>query len=197
MISRQLLIATVVLFLAATALSLYVWHLRHHEAQSPQPAATQPAPEPAAGSMEKVTVWVAHDDSGMLRPQTASIPLTGGRQQKAEALMRDLIDLYTAKDSPHPLPVGAEVRSVYLVDPGLAVIDINTAFASGQTSGILAEDLTIASLIETLSTNTPGLQHVRILIDGKEAATLAGHADVSNLYDISEIDELAKQLSSQ
>ena len=111
--------------------------------------------------------------------------------------MRALLEIYTGKDSPHPLAAGAEVHAVYLVDPGLAIIDVNAAFASGQTSGILAEDLTIASLIETLAVNTPGLQHVKILIDGKPAITLAGHADTSLFYDVSQVNELARQLESQ
>lgn len=198
MISRQLLIATAVLFLAAAALSLYVLRLRRHEAQVPRPAATPLHPEPpSAGPAEKVTIWVVHDDSGTLRPQTASIPLTGGRQQRAVALMRALLDVYGAKDSPHPMPAGADIRALYLVDPGIAVIDINAGFAAGQTSGVLAEDLMIASLIETLSANTPGLQRVKILVDGKDAATLAGHADLSSFYEVTQIDELARQLASQ
>lgn len=195
MISRQLVIATAVLLVLATALSLYVWHLHQHEAITPHPAALHPEP-PAAGPVEQLTIWVAHDNTGTLRQQSVSVPLTGGRQQRAEALMRALLQIYTGKDSPHVLVAGAEVHTVYLVDPGLAIIDVNASFASGQTSGILAEDLTIASLIETLAANTPGLQRVKILVDGKSVTTLAGHADISDFYDVSQMDELAKQLAS-
>jgi spore germination protein GerM len=105
------------------------------------------------------------------------------------------VDIYTAKDSPHPLSAGAEVRQVFLVDPGLAVIDLNSAFVAGQVSGVLAEELTIASLVETLSTNFPGLTRVKILVDGKERETLAGHADLSGFYDVQQIAEEVKELS--
>jgi hypothetical protein len=107
------------------------------------------------------------------------------------------VELYTGKDSPHPLQAGAEVHDVFLVDPGLAVIDVNSAFVDGQISGILAEELTIASLVQTLATNIPGLIRVKILVDGKERATLAGHADISGFYDVGQITELVNQLSSQ
>ncbi len=196
MISRQLFITTAILFALTVGLSLYVWTLRGREEVGPHPAlAASHLEPPAAGPTEQVTVWVAHDDSGTLRPQSASVPLTSSRQQRAEGLMRALLDLYAAKDSPHRLPTGAEVRAVYLLDPGTAVIDVNSAFASGQTSGVLAEDLTVASLVETLTANTTGLMRVKILVDGKEASTLAGHADISGFYDVTQVDELAKQLA--
>jgi len=86
---------------------------------------------------------------------------------------------------------------VYLVDPGMAVIDVNSDFLDGQTSGILAEELTIASMIQTLSANIPGLMRVKILANGKERETLAGHADLSGFYDVSQIADLARQLSAQ
>lgn len=152
---------------------------------------------PLAGPLEQVTVWVAYDSSGALRTQSISIPASAGRQQRAEELLRGLVELYTGKDSPHPLQAGAEVHDVFLVDPGLAVIDVNSAFVDGQISGILAEELTIASLVQTLATNIPGLIRVKVLVDGKERATLAGHADISGFYDVGQITELVNQLSSQ
>ena len=43
--------------------------------------------------------------------------------------LRDALD----KNAPHHLGAGAEIRSVYLVDPGVAVIDVNSAFADTRT----------------------------------------------------------------
>lgn len=196
MISRQLLITTAILFALMIALAFYVWKLRGREEVSPRPTAgTSHLEPPTVGPTETVTIWVAHDDPGTLRPQSASIPLTSGRQERAEALLRSLLDIYTGKGSPHPLSAGAEIRAVYLVEPGTAIIDVNGVLASGQTSGILAEDLTVASLMETLAANTPGLLRIKILIDGKEANTLAGHTDISSFYDVTQVNELAKEMS--
>ena len=74
--------------------------------------------------------------------------------------------------------------------------DLNGAFADGHRSGILVEDLTIASLIHTISANTPGILRVRILVDGKERETLAGHADLSEVYDVTAVNQLSSQLAS-
>ena len=91
---------------------------------------------------------------------------------------------------------GAEVRSVFLVDPGVAVIDLNAAFADTHRSGVLVEELTVASLIHTISANTPGILKVKILVDGKDRDTLAGHVDLSSFYDVTAVNQLATQLQS-
>jgi len=139
---------------------------------------------------------VAYDDIGVLRAQSAQIPMPSVRQQRAEEVLRALVALYLDKSSPHPLPPGSEIRSVYLVDPGLAVIDVNAAFADGHRSGVLAEELTIASLVQTLSANIPGILRVKILVEGKQRDTLAGHADLSNFFDVSTVSQLSSQLQS-
>jgi Sporulation and spore germination len=87
------------------------------------------------------------------------------------------------------------VRSVFLVDPGVAVIDVNGAFADTHRSGVLVEELTVASLIHTISANTPGVLRVKILVDGKERDTLAGHADLSDFYDVTAVNQLTTQLA--
>jgi spore germination protein GerM len=195
-IPRQFLITVTVLFSLTIAMSVYVWQLRRHEIRAPRlTEKTEHVAPPTSGATEPVTVYVAYDGPGELRAQSISIPLAAGRQQRAEGLLRGLMGIYTAKDSTHPLAAGAEIRQVFLVDPGLAVIDVNSAFVEGQVSGVLAEELTIASLVQTLATNMPGLARVKILIDGKERETLAGHADLTGFYDVQQIAEVVKELS--
>jgi hypothetical protein len=197
MIPRHLFIAVSVLLLAVLGMSLYAWHMRGRAAADPVTSIdTRPVVPPAAGPTEQVTLFVAYDDVGVLHAQAAQIPLPSVRQQRAEELLRSLIALYLDKSSPHPLPPGADIRSVYLVDPGLAVIDLNAAFADGHRSGVLAEELTVASMIQTLSANIPGILKVKILVEGKQRDTLAGHADLSSFFDVSAVNRLTSQLQS-
>jgi hypothetical protein len=197
MIPRHLYFAISVLLLAVLGMGLYAWHMRGREAANPVAATdTRPVVPPVAGPTEQVTLFVAYDDIGVLRPQAARTPLPSVRQQRAEELLRALLAIYLDKSSPHPLPQGSDVRSVYLVDPGLAVIDVNAAFADGHRSGVLSEELTVASLVQTLSANLPGILKVKILVEGKERQTLAGHADLSNIFDVAAVSQLAAQLQS-
>jgi len=196
MIPRHLLIALAVLLVAALGMSIYAWHMRKIVAATPAASAdTRPLAPPVAGPTEQVALFVAHDDDGSLRAQGALIPMPSGRQQRAEELLRALLSIYLDKASPHVLGAGADVRSVFLVDPGVAVIDVNAAFADTHRSGVLVEELTVASLIHTVSANTPGILRVKILVDGKERDTLAGHADIADFYDVGAVNQLATQLA--
>lgn len=198
MISRTTMLWLVFLALVAVGMGVLAWQMSRQAA--PSGAATtdnRPVAPPVAGNRELVSLYIAYDDPGELRSQATTVPLPGERQQRAEELVRALLNIYVAKGSPHPLASDADIRSVYLIDPGIAVIDVNSAFADGHRSGILIEELTIASLVQTLSENIPGISRVKILVEGKARETLAGHADLTNFYDVSAISQLAAQLQEK
>ena len=196
--SRPFFVLTCCLCVVALAMSLYVWQLRKNAGDESAPTATpEIVTTPSNATQKQIVLWVAHDDGGTLRRQSLTIAVSSEPQRQAEDILRALLGLYTAKNSPHPLPVRAAVRNVYVVDPGLMVIDLNSELATGQTSGVFAEELTVASIAQTLNANMPGLSRVKFLVDGKEASTLAGHADLSNIYDIAQFSAFAQRLSSQ
>lgn len=196
-VPRHLVIAMAVLLAAVLALSIYALHVRKTATSTRVVSIdTRPLAPPVSGPSEQVTLFIAHDNDGTLRAESARIPMPSGRQQRAEELLRALLSIYLDKSSPHVLGSGADVRSVFLVDPGVAVIDVNAAFADTHRSGVLVEELTVASLIHTISANTPGIVRVKILVDGQQRDTLAGHADLSDFYDVSAVSQLAAQLQS-
>jgi hypothetical protein len=198
MIPRHLIIAFAVLIIAVLGMSIYALHMRRTAASIPVAATDiRPIAAPVTGPTEQVTLFVAHDEDASLRAQSARIPLPAGRQQRAEELLRALVTLYLDKSSPHVLPPGSEIRSVFLVDPGVAVIDLNAPFADSHRSGVLVEELTVTSLIHTISANIPGILRVKILVNGQERDTLAGHADLSDVYDVTTVNQLSAQLQSQ
>jgi len=49
-------------------------------------------------------------------------------------------------------------------------------------------------LIDTLATNFPQLEQVKLLVDGKERETLAGHADLKTIYSTSTIHAAVRKL---
>jgi spore germination protein GerM len=198
MIPRHLIIAFAVLIIAVLGMSIYALHMRRTAASIPIASTdTRPVAAPVTGATEQVTLFVAHDEDASLRAQSARIPLPSGRQQRAEELLRTLVTLYLDKSSPHVLPPGSEIRSVFLIDPGVAVIDLNSPFADSHRSGVLVEELTVTSLIHTISANIPGILRVKILVNGQERDTLAGHADLSDVYDVTTVNQLSAQLQSQ
>ena len=197
MIPRHLTIGVAVMVVLALAMSFYVSMMRGHVDRNEAVAtSTQPVSPPPTGPSEQVTLYVADDEAGALHAETARIPLPSGRQERAEELLRALLNIYMGKSSSHVLGPGSEVRNVYLVDPGLAVVDLNAAFADGHRSGVLVEQLTIASLLGTLSSNIPGVTHLKVLVDGKERDTLAGHLDLSGLFEDAEVGQMTAELGT-
>lgn len=197
MIPRHLIIGIAILILAALALTIYAFRMRGRVTQVSSAATDErPVAPPAQGPTERVTLYLAWDDAGVLHPQSVNVPLPAARQQRAEEILRALLSAYLDKNSTHPIPPGSEIRAVYLVDPGLAVIDLNPVFANGHRSGVLEEELTVTSLIQTLTANLPGILKVKILVDGKERDTLAGHADLSTFYDAAAVTELVQQMQT-
>jgi spore germination protein GerM len=190
MIPRHLVIGVAVMLVLVVTMGIYARHMRRQAGEIEAPATSAlPVAPPASGPTETVTLYVADDASGSLRPQSAKIPLPGGRQQRGEELLRALLRIYQQPGAAHPLSAASDIRSIYLVEPGAAVIDLNAAFADEHRSGILIEQLTINSLVETLAMNVPGILRVRILVDGKPRETLAGHADLSDTFDVQTITQ--------
>lgn len=197
MIPRHLVIAIAILLAITLGMGFYVLRMRSHvDRTDVSTANAQPVAPPVSGSSEQVTLYVAYDDAGVLRPRSVRIPLPIGRQERAAEILRALLNLYLDKFSPHPLGPGSEIRDVYLVDPGLAVIDLNAAFADGHRSGVLVEELSVVSLVQTLSANISGITRVKILVEGKERDTLAGHADLTNFYDVPAVTQVVAQLQN-
>jgi hypothetical protein len=182
--TRRVKLALLVLLAAIVGMGLYAFRLKRQAERLPLPAAdTRPIAPPVTGPTEHVILYVADDNDGALHKQDATIALPTEPGQRARQILRALLANYLEKHSPHPLAAGADVNEVFLVKPNLAVVDSNAVFADGHRSGILVEELTVASIAQTLAANVPGVTRVKILVEGKERDTLAGHADISNFYD--------------
>jgi hypothetical protein len=197
MIPRHLILGVVFMLAVVLGISIYMLRMRSRVVAMPLASVdSRPVAPPTVGSTEEVTLYVADDAAGLLRPLSVRIPLPSGRQQRAEEILRSLVNLYLGKSSSHSLPAGAEVRNVYLLEPGTAVIDTNGAFADNHRSGILVEELTVTSLIQSLASNLGGINRVKILVEGKQRDTLAGHADLADFYDVSAVVHMAEQMQS-
>jgi hypothetical protein len=194
LIPRGLGIAVAALLAATAALGGYVLSLKRHAEQTPTAAlASRPVTPPTAGPAVQVTLFLASDSEGVLHKHTTPLALPEDTSKRACEILRALLAQYQEAGSPHPLAKGAEINDVYVLSNHLAVIDANAALADGHRSGILVEELTLASMAQTLAANIPGVTDIKILIDGKERMTLAGHADLSEPYKASDAAGFVKE----
>ena len=185
-----------VLVAVAIGLGLYALHLKRKVARDEQLAAQQQlemAP-PANGPPTSVTLYVGSDSDATLRKTQINIVLPAERSERARAVLRALLGTYLQSPSPHPIGAGADVRDVFLLGDDTAVVDTNSAFANAHPSGVLAEELTVASIVATLNANDNKIARVKILVNGQERETLAGHADLQRFYLASNIGQVVKDL---
>jgi len=180
MIPRHVLISFALLLAGIFVLGLYMLSLKHGaETATLNPGDSVVLAPPGSTTSEAVTLYVAYDDLGVLRKRTTTAALPGELPARARAI---------------PIGAGSDVSDVYIVNQSLAVIDLNTAFADGHRSGVWEETLTVDSMIATLSANMPEVKQVKILVDGKERETLAGHADLITVYDTGVVNQLVQAL---
>ncbi len=191
---RALVITSVMLLVAILGLGGYLLTLKHNVEKSAHPVENHAVQPPASGPSQQVVVYLADDEHGKLVRREAQLTLGDQPNERASRILHELFREYLEKDSPHPLAAGSDVKSVYLLPGNMAVVDTTPVFASGHRSGVLVETLSVASIVETLAANLPAVTRVKILIDGKERDTLAGHADLTCFYDVNEISELMKEL---
>lgn len=182
--TRPILIMFLVLLLIAAGLGYYAYHLRNRVASEEQQMAqrSQVVVPPASGPTTLVTLYVASDADGSLRRSQEDLALPQERSERARAVLRALFGKYSQGSSTHPIGAGSDVRDVFLMAANTAIVDTSAAFADSHPSGVLVEELTIASIVNTLNANDPQITRVKILVDGKERDTLAGHADLRRFY---------------
>jgi hypothetical protein len=193
--TRALTIATALVLAAVVAMGAYLYSLRRNEqARAQNLPDTRPISAPVAGPASRVTFYLAYDDPGVVRAQETYIAVPADPAQRGREILHALVGEYVKRPSSHELPSGADIKDVFLVDGNTAVVDTTPAFAEGHRSGVFVETLTVASLVKTLTANLPGVTRVKILVDGKERQTLAGHADLEDFYEITTVEQLLEQL---
>lgn len=194
--TRRILVMFALLAVIAVALGFYALHLKRKVARDARAAAEQQlamAP-PGNGPPEPVTLYVAADSDGTLRKTQITVPLPTERSERDRAVLRALLAQYLKSPSPHPVGPGSDVREVYLMGDDAAIVDMNAAFADAHPSGVLAEELTVASIVVTLNANDSKIGRVKILVNGQERDTLAGHADLRRFYEAGNMGQVVKDM---
>ena len=71
-------------------------------------------------------------------------------------------------------------------NPEIAVVNLASNFVASHPSGLETETLTVLSICGTIHANLPRVTEVRFLVDGQQRPTLAGHADLTRTYLVSD-----------
>jgi spore germination protein GerM len=111
-----------------------------------------------------------------LVPEHRDMPLRDGPVETAIALIEALTT--GPKNGATPtLPSGTRVKALYVTADGTAVVDFSREITANHPGGVNAEMVTIFSIVKTLTQNIPQIKRVKLLVEGSEIETLAGHVD--------------------
>ena len=76
------------------------------------------------------------------------------------------------------IPKRTKIRAIYVTQDGICYVDLNSTIADQHPGGIKSELLTVYSIVNSVVLNVPEVEAVKILINGSESKTLAGHVDL-------------------
>ena len=80
------------------------------------------------------------------------------------------------------VPQDSVLRNLFVTSEGIAYVDFTADAFDHHPGGVETEMLTIYSIVNTLVLNMEEIRWVKLLIGGQEAATLAGHVDLSRPF---------------
>lgn len=135
------------------------------------------APPTATSHITATLFFGARGGSGLV-PARVEVPLAPTIAEQAEAILRAAL-----ADPPAGLlrvvPRGTRLRAFYLDGRGGAFVDVTSDVVRLHPGGSFGEALTVAALVNAVTANLVAVRTVRLLVEGREVDTLAGHVDVS------------------
>lgn len=142
-----------------------------------QPPVSTPTDVPVQTRM----FWASKTVPGSLEEDDVELKLSADPVERGKQLLTALIAGPPDSDQ-RTLPSGASLEEFYLLPEGTAVADFSSEISTEMPSGIQSEQLAVDSIADTLAANIPNLRRLKILIDGHEAKTLAGHIDLTGYF---------------
>ncbi len=145
---------------------------------------TTPAEAPAAGDRAVVLVFPEWDAAGYVI-ERRRITSRGRTEEDLGALLDELCAGPTSSGAISAVPERTRVLATHVDAAGEhAVVDLSLELVVGHPGGSACELATLTSILRTVALNFPNLETCRILIDGSEIETLAGHLGLAREFEL-------------
>lgn len=131
-------------------------------------AQNQIAPRVVQLYYESASMLLAAESRNVQVPQSSAgaIPV----------VVRELLKGATNPAFARAMPADTVVRGAYLLPDGTAFVDLGGPTVSqGWSAGSHEELMAVYSIVQTVTVNFPEVKRVRVLVNGSQAETLAGH----------------------
>ena len=172
---------------AVVAVALAAWGASRVLERVVSPVPRQSSATAAGNAVASVphiiaTLYYASSDGQSLAAVKREVPLADGILAQGRQIIQSQLE---AAPAPYVsvVPTGTTLRAFYVTGRGDAFVDLSGEVSSKHPGGSFTELLTVYAIVNAVTANLPTIQRVQILIDGKEAETLAGHVDLRRPFE--------------
>jgi spore germination protein GerM len=155
--------------------------LRGANAQNAQLDREIPVLRPAGLAQSNKSVahlYFADRDYYYLMSEQRVVPHSDNSVDFARAIVEALIK-GPQKSLVRTIAANTKLRAIYIAPAGVCYVDLSSDAGNDHPGGCNSELLTIYSVVNSLILNVPEIKRVKLLIEGKEVQTLAGHIDLA------------------
>jgi spore germination protein GerM len=174
--NRTILAAIGILFIGS-AICLFFQDANAQGAQfNQEDSVSQPA-GPTQSKRSTAHLYFADRDNYYLMSEQRVVSHSGDAVDYARSIVEALIK-GPQTSLVRTIATDTELRANYITPDGVCYVDLSEAVGKDHPGGCNSELLTIYSVVNSLILNVPEIKRVKLLIDGKEVQTLAGHIDL-------------------
>jgi hypothetical protein len=145
---------------------------------------TAPAPAAPAANVAHIiaTLYYGTPDGQALVAVKREVPLGEGPRAQGHQILQSELE---AAPAPYVslVPPGTILRAFYITERGDAFVDLSPEASTMHPGGSTNELLTVYAIVNAVTANLSSVERVQILIDGKQADTLAGHVDLRRPFE--------------
>jgi hypothetical protein len=180
--SNRLLLAvvTVIIILLIAAGGIMFWTRQRSTGGLQQPVLPDGRIAVQFRLDEPLQVTLYYPLDGMLKAGSAAVR----RQPDAQSQARETLSALFADQRALSAPVlrDLKLREFYLDAAGTAYVDLTPGPQKDERASAWEEHLAIYAMVNTVLNNFDEIKRVVLLLDGREARTLAGHMDLSRTF---------------
>jgi hypothetical protein len=145
------------------------------ETSPPEDVAAEPQVHPL------VHIYFAHPQGRFLKAEERVFSGSESPTDRGRFILEALIK-GPRSELMRTLPAGTRLRAFYLASGRRAYVDFSRDIVEGHPGGCLTEVLSLYSVVNSLILNLPEVSRVKILVDGRDVHTLAGHLDIRSAF---------------
>ncbi|MCX7699101.1 MAG: GerMN domain-containing protein [Candidatus Goldbacteria bacterium] len=116
-----------------------------------------------------------------LKSYSTKIPEAGSITNQVKQVLNLMFDM-TPQDCMRVIPEGTTVREVFIDSNSILYIDLSEEFMINNKGGTTLEFLSVYSILKSIFLNFKDIRGVKLLINGIEQETIAGHLSIGDIF---------------